>query len=93
MSDGPRGLRPTDQPPRGGCLLALARAVCEEVVAGTTPPSNGARKIWILTLRMRDEHVDALDVFIRAANEWEDRPEDRAAIDGEIVLLARELLA
>ena len=86
-------MQASDQSPAGASLLALARAVCEEIAAGTTPPSNGARKIWILTLRMRDEHVDALDAFIRAASEWEDRPDERAAIDGEIMLLARELLA
>jgi len=72
-------------------VMRLAREISQAIVAGTTAPHDGAKRIWDLTLRVPGERFPDLDTFIYAASEWEERPEDRRFFDEGIVAAAREL--
>jgi hypothetical protein len=79
-------------PSQRDAVLQLARAFAAEIVDGTLPPYEGAKRIWDLTLRVPDEHIPELDSFVYAASEWQDRPEDRTVFAEGIVAAARDLV-
>ena len=76
---------------RRAAILAAAREIATEIIAGSVLAYQGAKHIWHLTLSS-DEPISELDPFIYAASEWECRPEDRQFFEEMIVREADELL-
>ncbi len=76
--------------PREAVML-LARNAAIDIVRGTTAPYHGAKRIWELAAHVPIEAVPELQPFVYAADEWEERPEDRRFFDREIVREARAL--
>jgi hypothetical protein len=78
--------------PRGeAAVMLLARECAAQICSGATSPYEGARRIWMLS-RRAEAQLPALDPFVYAASEWEDRPEDRAYFETAIKGEARDLL-
>jgi hypothetical protein len=73
-------------------VMRLARAAATDIASGAITPYKGAKRIWELTLRVPGEHFHALDPFVYAASEWDDRPGDRSFLDDGIVSESRRLL-
>lgn len=74
-------------------VLLLAREEARRLLSGRIAPIDAARRIWDLTLKLPDDEVIlALDPFIYAASEWDDRPEDHADFVAGIMESARALL-
>jgi hypothetical protein len=71
---------------------ALARAVAEDIIAGELSPAAGAQWIWRSAYHRVEEEGD-LRIFVGLVSELEDHPEDQTAIEAQIVVAARELLA
>jgi len=69
----------------------LAEKFCEQIVAGTIPPYDGAKVIW-LTSYYELRQAKELLPFVGLASEWEDHPELRRKYDKEILAAANEFL-
>lgn len=72
--------------------MKLARRAATEILSGCLPPYPGAKQIWDFSRRVNDDHLVALDPFVYAASEWEDRSEDRAFFEKVIIVAAVDLL-
>jgi len=73
-------------------VMLLSRISASNVATGRNTPYDGAKRIWMLCLRLPEGHAPVLDPFVYAASEWEDRPEDRALFNAAILREAHELL-
>jgi hypothetical protein len=75
---------------RTGALWNLVGWTARRMVAGETPPVEGARWIWFEASDRVQEQGD-LRVFIGLASAWDDYFEGRPAIEQHIVEAAAEL--
>lgn len=73
-------------------VLRLARAVAAKVLSGEVSAQAGANAIWRLSI-LPAEPVAALDPFVYAGSEWEERPEDEHLFETMVRAAARDLLA
>lgn len=80
------------KPSQRDAVMRLARDAAAEIVRGTIAPYAGAKRISDLTLQAPAVRIHELDPFIYAADEWEERPEDRLHFEQGIVSEARALL-
>jgi hypothetical protein len=80
-------------PNRRDAVMRLARETAEGILSGTTDAYEGAKQIWVLTLRAPEVELPELDSFVYAASEWEDRPEDGQDFREGVLAAARELLS
>lgn len=79
-------------PSKRDAVMRLARETAKELLSGAMAPHAGAKQIWELSLRAPDEDLPELDLFVYAASEWEDRPEDRPVFEDGVAAAARELV-
>ncbi len=81
------GKEPPDLP---GAGRILATRTCEQIVAGTTSPYDGASRIWAIYNRCG--MPKSLIPFVGFASEWEDDQDHRNYYDNLIVVAAWKLL-
>lgn len=72
-------------------LWNLVRWTARRIVAGKTPPIEGARWIWREASNRVQQEGD-LRIFVGLASEWDDHPDTHADIRRQIVEEAGELL-
>lgn len=72
-------------------LWSLVRRTANGIVDDTVGPAAGANQIWRSAYH-RVEHSGDLRIFVGLASALDDRPEDRAAVEEQIVAAATELL-
>lgn len=80
-------------------MLPLVRAIrgyikliAQNIVSGKIEPYQGALMISRATIRTHVKNFHGADPFIYAADEYEDRPEDREFFREKIITEAKELL-
>jgi hypothetical protein len=73
--------------------LQLSRDVARKVSQGETTPYAGARQIWRISLQAGTGQLSALEPFVYAMSEWDERPQDRELLTAMILNAAQELLA
>ena len=73
-------------------LMQEALRVAEQIVRGDVEPYPGAAAIWGRMAEENGEYREELRVFVGLASEWQDHPEHRDALDGDIRDEARQLV-
>jgi hypothetical protein len=71
-------------------VMCLAKEISKEILDGATPPVEGARRIWDLSLLASGEPIGDLDTFVYAASEWDARPDARPEFEKGILAAARK---
>jgi hypothetical protein len=79
-------------PSQRDAVICLAKEISKEILSGATPPAEGARRIWDLSLRASGEPIADLDTFVYGASEWDARPDARHHFEKGILAAARKLL-
>src|SRR4051794_1458948 len=74
-----------------GAVMGVARDICQAILEGSVTPYDGARRIGDLTLQI-DEHLAALDTFVYAASEWDERPQDGNIFADGVVAAAKDIV-
>jgi hypothetical protein len=75
-----------------GAVMHIAKKIASEIIYKTISPYVGAKRIWDLSTRVSIDQVPELHPFVYAADEWEERPEDRLFFEQAIVSEARSLV-
>jgi hypothetical protein len=70
-------------------IRIFVRFVTGKIVAGEVGPYEGAREIRAVTMRMRIDNFHGADPFVYAADEYEERPNDRGFFESAIVTEAQ----
>ena len=65
--------------------IIYAKCISRKILQNEIAPYEGAMKIWNASLKVGDVKFHDLDTFIYAASEYEDRLNDRAFFEEEIV--------
>ncbi|MGD9729511.1 MAG: hypothetical protein AB7R40_26295 [Nitrospiraceae bacterium] len=79
-------------PEKYDAVMTLAQGIAKEILSGAIRPDDGAKRIWVLTLRCNNLQFPALDSFVYAASEWDERPEDRPVFEAGIIAAAEEVV-
>lgn len=80
------------RPDTRDAVMCLARDIARAVLRGILTPYEGANQISDLSLHLENGSSHALDPFVYASSEWEDRPQDRRAFEDGIKAAARDLI-
>lgn len=72
-------------------LMGAAVDICRAILDGSTTPYDGAHKIWRASLRV-GERPPALDTFVYAASEWDERPEDANIFAEGVMAAAKDIV-
>jgi hypothetical protein len=81
-----------DLPEYDAAVWSLVRLTARDIVDGTVTPATGANEIWRRGYHRVAERGD-LRIFVGLASRLDDHPEDRTAIELDILAGAKELLA
>ena len=64
----------------------------QRILAGEITPYRGAAHIWRVMAEANYEGYEDLRVWVGLASEWQEHPEDRELLDGDIRDAARDLV-
>ena len=74
-------------------LTIYAKEISRAIINGDVPPAEGAKTIWSVQRSLGLSGFHALDGFIYAASEIDDRPKERKTFEEGIIEEARRCLS